>query len=222
MKFHKNILKSFALDLGFIIVMTVLLLFIKNKLQNYLDILKQYGPSLALIDPNTNVLEAQQVLQEVSELANKAILFIIIIPIIVFLLYVIFHGYNFYLLKKKKNYLLKFGLISLPGYAFLIVMLNYLFFDFLSWIILILLFFTAFVFYLQPNKKGFINLLKKYYYVIPGFIGYLVILFFIIFFIIMFYLQTLININMYWLLLLALIFIFGLSWYRYWLVERFG
>jgi len=222
MNFNNKVLKSFLLDLGFVIVITVFALFIKTKLQGYLDLLKQYGPSLALIDPSVNALEAQQVLQEVSGLANKAVFFIILIPVILFLLYVIFHGFNFYLLKKKDNYLLKFGLISLPGYVFLILMINYLFLGSLSWIILILLFFIAFVSYLQPTKKGFILLLKKYYYVIPAFIGYLAILFFIGFFIVLFYLQTLINVYAYWLLVLALIFIFGLSWYRNFLVEKFG
>ena len=201
-----KILKTFGFDLGFFILLAGIAMFLREKIRYYLSVLSTYGSLLNSVNPEQDVVKAQQLLQELSGIADRAVLILLVlVPIAIFLIYCLLQGGSFYFLHKKKNYLLWFSIASLPAYLFLLLMLNYLWLGLLSWIILLVLSFFGFVYYLKPEKKGFLKLIKKW-----------------LIFITFFYLQTLIYEYSYWSLLLALFVIFLFSYYKTWLVEKFS
>src|SRR3989344_8731222 len=120
----QKLIKTFLLDLSYFLLFIFILITSKEKVKSFLLQIQSYSPQLNAIDPNQNILEAQNLISQINSLANNAYLFIfIIIPIIIFVLYVLLQGYGFYLLKKEKNYLIKFTLASLPSFIFFTLLL---------------------------------------------------------------------------------------------------
>src|SRR3989344_5093405 len=182
MKFPKNFFKLLSLDVGFFVVITLLFVFFKAKINSYVSLFQDYSSVLASINPELNPVEAEQALQLVNSLANNALFLFILIPVILFIVYVAFQGGSF-------AFLLGYGM---------------------------------FLLYLQHYWKKVMKLFKKAYVTFPLYLGYAAFFFFIGLFLFYFYLQTIIELYPYWIFAVILILLLGLSWYRLWLVKKFG
>jgi len=221
MKFPKNFFKLLSLDVGFFVVITLLFVFFKAKINSYVFLFQDYSFVLASINPELNPVEAEQALQLVNSLANNALFLFILIPVILFIVYVAFQGGSFAFLQKKKNYLMKFSLITLPVYL-LLVLAAFYGWPVWTWIFIFLLGYGMFLLYLQHDWKKVMKLFKKAYVTFPLYLGYAAFFFFIGLFLFYFYLQTIIELYPYWIFAVILILLLGLSWYRLWLVKKFG
>ena len=214
----QKLIKTFLLDLSYFLLFIFILITSKEKVKSFLLQIQSYSPQLNAIDPNQNILEAQNLISQINSLANNAYLFIfIIIPIIIFVLYVLLQGYGFYLLKKEKNYLIKFTLASLPSFIFFTLLLFnqnlYLL------IITILTFYLSFFLYFKDLSKIKLAFTKIYKY-FPLFLLYLVLSLIILSMLFIFYISLLTEIKYYLLLIIGLIFIFIFSYYKIVLVEK--
>src|SRR3989344_3228309 len=115
----QKLLKTFFLDLSYFLIFIFVLMVSRSKIQQFLLNIQTYGPELNALDPGQNVLEAQNLLNQISSLSNQVYIFMfLIVPLIIFILYVSLQGYSLYLLKKEKYYLIKFSLASLPSFVF--------------------------------------------------------------------------------------------------------
>jgi len=227
----KNVLKVFGADFCFFILIALIIAFLRVKIRGYIGALGGYQTELAALDPSKDLVKAGELLQGLTGIANNVTFLLIIAVVMVFLSYVAFEGLSFSFAnkgniddkRKRKlfSYLLKFSIASLPAYLLLLLMLNYLWINWFSILMLFILGFFGWVGYFKQDKKSFLKLLKNYY-LFPGFLLYLLLMAFVTGFATLFYLERLIGESNYFLLSLAIGFVFLFSLYKYWLVERFG
>src|SRR3989338_840073 len=143
----ETILRTYLLDLGFVFFLGLFLFYAKLKLKSLLTVIYAYAPQINAIDPNVDAAGAQNLIN---------------IPIIIFLVYVIFQGLNFYYLNKKKLYLVYFSFSSLISYI-LFILLIFKGFDLVLSLIFLVIAYLTFLSYFKINEKEYINLLKKSY-----------------------------------------------------------
>jgi hypothetical protein len=215
-----KILKIFPLDLIYFLLFTFVLILSRSWIQQFLLKLRSYAPQLNAINPNSNTIEAQNLITNINSLANNAYLFIfIIIPLIIFIIYILLQGYSFYLLKKEKNYLLKFALVSLPSIIFITLLTFnpniYLF------IITFLTMYLSFFLYFKDLNKIKLAFIKIYKY-FPAFLLYLALSLIIITLLFVSYVTFLTQMNYLLLLIFALIFIIVFSYYKIYLIKLFN
>ncbi len=208
-------IKIFFLDLSYFLLSLIILILAREKIKEILIKIQSYAPELNLVDPNQ--IEAQNLISQISSLANTAYLFIfIIIPIIIFLLYILLQGYSFYILKKEKNYFLKFTLASLPTFVFLILLMFK--YNLYLLIITILSSYLSFFLYFMDLNKIKLAFAKIYKY-FPLYLIFAILSLSIISLFFMSYLIILTKTN-YFLFLFGIIFISLFSYYKIILAEK--
>ena len=116
----KQKLKVILLDFIYFLLFAIILILTKIKLGKILINLKSYGAGLNTFT-SQNVQEVQNLLSQLNSIAINAFIFLfIIIPLISFILYVLFQGLTF---KKEKFSFKRFILISLFPFIALILTL---------------------------------------------------------------------------------------------------
>ena len=112
--FKKLFFKLSITELLFFVLIVLSFVFIQDKVNNY--ILESQSYSNLLESNLENIIEASTNLEFLNNIVQKAYVYsFIIFPIIIFILYILFQGLSYYLLKRnlgyKKNlflYLFKF------------------------------------------------------------------------------------------------------------------
>ena len=167
--------KILIFDILFIIMFLTVFFLIRKSLIVYIGYLQIIQQNLANID-SSNIQEASFLVQSLEKSANRAYLYTFILaPLLFFIMYVILEGFSWKLIKKRgKMYFIKFGLISVPSYVFLLLFLisglkNYVYLAFT----LIFGFFT-FIFYINPKFEIIINAFKRIYLFLPLYIFYII------------------------------------------------
>ena len=217
----ETILRTYLLDLGFVFFLGLFLFYAKLKLKSLLTVIYAYAPQINAIDPNVDAAGAQNLINNIGNAAGTAYTLLIIIPVIIFLVYVIFQGLNFYYLNKKKLYLVYFSVFSLISYI-LFILLIFKGFDLVLSLIFLVIAYLTFLSYFKINEKEYINLLKKSYIMIPVFLGYLGLWLISLSMFFMSLLNYSVNENYIFSLILGLLFLFGVSWYRVLIMKRFS
>lgn len=132
-EFKKKFLYFLLIDTIFFGLLFYFLVFVKNRLKNYLFVLQDYGSELSKIENLTQKdlvtsMKLDIVLRMMDSITSNALLFIyVLIPIILFLLFWIMHWLIFSIIYKNKirelvnlKHFLKFGVISIPFFAIFI------------------------------------------------------------------------------------------------------
>ena len=91
----KNILRTYLLDIGFVVFLGLFLVYAKLRLKGLLVLISTYVPQINAIDPNVNSLAAETLIKDVSNIANTAFIFLIITPVVIFLIY--------FIIKRRKS-----------------------------------------------------------------------------------------------------------------------
>lgn len=213
-------LKIFSLDLSYFLIFLVILLVSRLKIAQLLLTIQSYSPKLTAINPNEDVVGAQNLINELSSLTNHTYLFLfIIIPLIIFLAYVLIQGYSFYLLKKEKNYLLKFSLVSLPSLIFL----SLLIFNPNIYLLIILILTMYFSFFMYFKKFSEIKkMFTKIYKFFPLYLIYLILSLIIISIFFVGYIIINFQPSYFVILIIGITFIMLFSYYKVKLVELFN
>ena len=166
-------LKIFSLNLLFSTSLIFLFLLIKGQIVNYTAFLKSSAPKLmelqtALAQNITiNIADAKSSIELMTKTATNFMFFqYLIMPLLLFALYLIFNSYIFYILSGAadyKAYLKRFILITFPVY--LIFLIVALFFNsFIPIFLFLILVYLTLVLYLnldKPIKKALKELLNK-------------------------------------------------------------
>src|SRR3989344_45364 len=217
----ENIFRTYLLDIGFVLFLGLFLVYAKLKLKSLLTVIYAYAPQINAIDPNVDAVGAQSLINNIGNAAGSAYTLLIIIPIIIFLVYVIFKGLNFYYINKKKLYLVYFSFSSLISYI-LFILLIFKGFNLVLSLIFLAIAYLTFLSYFKINEKEYVNLLKKSYIMIPVFLGYfgLWLISLSMFFVSL--LNYSVNEDYIFSLILGLLFLFGVSWYRVLIMKRFS
>lgn len=218
----ENILRTYLLDIGFVLILGAFLLYAKSRLRDFLVLINSYAPQLNSIDPNIDAATAELLTRNVGDLANNAYIFLIIVPVIVFLIYFIFQGLNFYYLNKKRLYLLYFFVTSLITYVlFILLTLNGL----SNWILILvflLIAYLAFLSYLKIDQIGYLKLLKKSHILFFVFLGYSILWLISLSMFFMGLLNYSVNEDYISFVILGLLFLFFVSSYRIWFMKTFS
>ena len=202
-------IKIFSLDLSYFLLLLTILILAREKIKEILIKIQSFSPQLNLIDPNQS--EAQTLINQINALTNNTYLFIfIIIPIIIFILYILLQGYSFYILNKEKNYFLKFALASLPTFIFLILSI----FKDNLYLLIITIFsgYLSFFFYFRDLSKIRLAFTKIHKY-FPLYLLFLILFLSVISLFFMAYLTALTEIN-YFLFVFGIIFVLIFSYYK--------
>ena len=169
--------KVLVLDILFIIIFIGLFLFVRKNLITYVGSLQVLQEQLENV-VNANVQEASVLAQSLEKSANKAYIYTFILtPILFFLIYTGLQGLSWMAVKKRsKKYILKFSLISIPFYVFLILFLLDL--NKIIYAVLLFIFgYFAFVFYINPEINFVLKSFKRIYLFFPFYILYLILFF---------------------------------------------
>ena len=213
-------LKIFSLDLSYFLIFLIILIVSRLKIAQLLLNIQTYSPKLNAINPNEDVVGAQNLINELGSLTNQAYLVLfIIIPLIIFLVYVLIQGYSFYLLNKEKNYLLKFSLVSLPSLIFL----SLLIFNpniYLLIILILTMYFSFFMYFKKFNKIE--EIFTKFYKFFPLYLIYLILSLIIISVLFVGYIIINFQPSYFIALIIGMIFIILFSYYKIKLVELFN
>src|SRR3990167_1322322 len=140
----ENIFRTYLLDIGFVLFLGLFLVYAKLKLKSLLTVIYAYAPQINAIDPNVDAAGAQNLINNIGNAAGTAYTLLIIIPVIIFLVYVIFQGLNFYYLNKKKLYLVYFSVFSLISYI-LFILLIFKGFDIVLCLVFVVIAFLVFL-----------------------------------------------------------------------------
>ena len=131
--FKKNILPVFIVDILVFLCLFLFFFFSRMKLKTYLTTIQGFSPALTEISQN-EIGGSDQLILNLNQAVNNAFLFaFLIIPIVFFLLYIVFQGLSWHLILKsfrenitKHNflkgyniYIIKFFFINLIPFALL-------------------------------------------------------------------------------------------------------
>ncbi len=213
-----RILKIFFLDFVYFILLLFIVLFSRLQIQSLLSKIQSYAPELNTLN-NQNILDAQGLISQINSLSVQAYLFIfIVIPLIIFILYILLQGYGFYLLKKEKKFLLKFSIINLPVFIFisLLIFIPNVYLFILVMLISYLTFFLHF-----HDKKRIPLTLTKFYKYFPAYLLYLILSLLIIISLFLAYTTFSVQGNYIILLIFSIIFTLLLSLYKIYLFKKF-
>ncbi|MBU0929983.1 MAG: hypothetical protein KJ623_02840, partial [Nanoarchaeota archaeon] len=166
----KDKIKIFSMNVLFFVSLIILFVLIKEQIVNYVTFLRDATPKLAELQTalsqnvTTNIAEAQTTINSITSQASNFMLYqYLLIPLVLFIIWVLFQGNIFFILSKSKNlknYILKFALITIPFCLVTIILFKFLLFN---WIFLIILFFMLYyllILYLNLDKPLKIALKK--------------------------------------------------------------
>ncbi len=133
--FKKNFSVLFLFELGFWFSVFFFLVYVKKKLFDYIAAFNQYSPQLAAIQQaaQENVLDnnaALQALTAIEGTTKDAMFFaFIIVPLVLFILWCLFQGGSWLIIKEKtvknkKSFLWKFVAISFVIFALFVYILK--------------------------------------------------------------------------------------------------
>ena len=192
--FKKKFFYFILIDGLFFISLFLFLNYSRNKIQGYLQSIQQYIPQLnaleSLLQESTavgNLEQSNLLLNNISSVMNKALIFgYFIIPLVIFVLWILFQGLNYKIIFENKTnkildykFFLKFLVITLPFFVILtlaIFQFLFLFSDFvpyyggnlnpnsLLYLVIfgpIILFYLLYIFYSLLNDNGLIKTMKK-------------------------------------------------------------
>lgn len=185
--FKKNFWKFLIIDFAFVFLIFSFTIFSRVKIKQYLALIESYSTEISslqvgLQQESTEALaQLQAVLAQFGPLVDKVAFFaFFIVPSTIFILWIINQTINFSLINKGKwfslKHLLYFALYTLPffilfivlGNALLTLFYSHLFAVMLSWqfylyfILLILTFYLAQVFYSFMFKKHSLFNIRKF------------------------------------------------------------
>lgn len=168
--------KVFVMDILFIIIFIGVFFFIRKSLISYVGVLELLQGNLQSIS-STNIEQASNVIQSLSRSATKAYIYTFILaPLILFLVYVLIQGFSWKIANKRdKTYFLKFGLISIPFYIFLILFSLGSLKSVTYGILIFISGYFAFVFYIHPSLDMIKNSFKKLYLFLPMYLLFIII-----------------------------------------------
>src|SRR3989344_1689911 len=170
----ENILRTFSLDIGFVLFLGAFLILARNKIGNYISQINIYLPQINSINPNIDPAVADILIKDANSIVNNMFIFLFVIPVVVFLIYFIFQGLSFYYFKKERKYLIYFFVTSLFSYIVFILLLTESNFNLFLILISLLFAYLTFLSYLQIKEESYLMLLKKSYVLFFVFLGYLV------------------------------------------------
>ena len=210
----RNLIKTFFLDLTYFLLLTIILILTKIKINEFLARLQTYGSQLNIININQNTQETQSLLSQISSLTNKAYVFLfIVVPLIIFILYIIFQGLTF---KREKFSFKNFILTNLVPFIFLTLAL-FLFNTYL-FILFIITSYLAFVLYFYNLKKLKIAL-TKVYKLFPFYLIYIVLSILITGFFYLSYTRIYISTDFIWIFLFGILLNLLFSYYKIYLMK---
>ncbi len=210
----RNLIKTFFLDLTYFLLLTIILILTKIKINEFLARLQTYGSQLNIININQNTQETQSLLSQISSLTNKAYVFLfIVVPLIIFILYIIFQGLTF---KREKFSFKNFILTNLVPFIFLTLAL-FLFNTYL-FILFIITSYLAFVLYFYNLKKLKIAL-TKVYKLFPFYLIYIVLSILITGFFYLSYTRIYISTDFIWIFLFGILLNLLFSYYKIYLIK---
>lgn len=210
----QKLLKIFFLDLTYFLLLTIILILTRIKVSEFLTQVQNYGTQLNAIDINQDLQFTQNLLSQISSAANKAYVFLfILVPIIIFILYIIFQGLTF---KKEKFSYKNFILISLIPFIFLLLTL--FFFKIYLFILFIITSYLAFVLYFYNIKKLKLAFFKIYK-LFPFYLIYLILPTLVIGFFYLSYTRVYINVDFIWMFLIGILFTLLFSFYKNYLIK---
>jgi len=210
----KKFLKIFFLDLIYFSLFLIIIFLSRSKIKGILENVQSYAPQLNFIN---NTIDTQNLISQINSQVSYAYLFLfIMIPLLIFCIYIIFQGFSFYILKKHKNYILKFALTSFPTFIFFtLLMFNYNFY-----LLIIFLFsgYYSFFSYFSNNLKLFFKKIYKYF---PLYLAYLILSLLTIILLFLSFLSISTKTN-YILILLGIISTLLFSYYKIFLMKLFN
>ncbi|MBS3134271.1 hypothetical protein J4214_03500 [Candidatus Woesearchaeota archaeon] len=174
----KKFLKIFVLDILFVAVLIGLILFIRQNLISYVGSLQVIQGNIESIG-TSNIQDVSVLMTSLEKNANKAFIYAFVIsPLLFYLLYVFIQGMTWSIIKKRsKRFFLKFSLISIPAYVFLVLFLANSFRNIFYGILTFVFWYIAFIFYINPETEMIKKSFRKIYLFLPFFVLYLVIFF---------------------------------------------
>jgi len=111
-------LKTIAIDFIALVLGFLFLIFSRNKMQDYINLIQEYYPQIESLAQGTpSMFELSSLVEGISPIMNKYFFFLYALPVVLFLLFVVSQGINCQLAFRKKinfRYLLYFSLISIP------------------------------------------------------------------------------------------------------------
>jgi hypothetical protein len=135
--FKKNFWKYLLVDAGFVTLIFFLLVYAKQRVENFFILFETYQVQLESIESEVmnqtmnGLLQFEGIINEVSSLVSQTYIFVVfLVPIAIYLLFCVSQSFNFSLAMNKKFnllILLKFFLLGLPFFVVLLVLFNYLF-----------------------------------------------------------------------------------------------
>jgi hypothetical protein len=210
----KKFIKIFFLDLLYFSLFLIIIFLSRAKIQKLFANIQSYTPQLNLIN---STIENQNLISQINSQVTYSYLFIfILIPLLIFAVYILLQGCSFYILKKEKNHFVKFTLVSLPTFIFFtLLMFNY---NFYLLIITLLSSYYAFYSYYKNNLK---LILRKSYKYFPLCLAYLILSLLSIIFLFLSFLSISTKTN-YILIFISLAIIFLFSYYKIFLIKLFN
>jgi len=135
--FKKNFWKYLLVDGGFVALVFFLLVYAKQRVENFFILFETFQAQLEVIEPEvmnqtlTGLLEFESIINEVSALVNQTYIFVVfLIPLVIYLLFCLSQSFNLTLaMNKKFNFFkfLKFFLLGLPFFVVLLFLFDFMF-----------------------------------------------------------------------------------------------
>lgn len=210
----KHKLKIILLDLIYFLLVSIILILTRNITYGFLSDIQAFGGQLNAININEDLLEAQNLLSNLTSVTTKAYIFIFfIIPLIIFIIYIFLQGET---LKKEKFSYKKFTLVSIIPFIFLILGL---FIDSWFFILFLITSYIAFILYFYHYKK--LNLAyKKIYKLFPMYLIYAILPLLILGFFYLAYTRIPISMDFIVIIIFAAIFSLIFSLYKIYLLKK--
>ena len=210
----KHKLKIILIDILYFFLVSIILILTRNITYGFLSRIQTFGGQLNAININENLLEAQNLLSNLTSVTTKAYIFIFfIVPLIIFAIYVLLQGATF---KKGKFSYKNFTLTSIVPFIFLILGL---FIDSWFFILFLITSYIAFILYFYPYKKLDLSY-KKIYKLFPIYLIYTILPLLILGFFYLAYTRMAISMDFIVILVFAVIFSLIFSLYKVYLSKK--
>ncbi len=213
--YKENFIKIFLLDLAFFFFSFLTLMFVKNKIQNYLALLQSYAPQLTTIQEiNATNPETLALVSQLESITRNTLFFAyIIVPLLFLLIFVVTKGFIWKILiseiKNKKRFFFRFSMVTVTAIILFTLltfpsMSNASFFNYLDIsiikIIVLSLFISYFASVIYSNLNGHSSFysiikssiaksIKKIYIILPVFLLFYVLSLALIFLLLSFFIS---------------------------------
>jgi hypothetical protein len=210
----KKYAKPFTLDLLFFLLSFVFILLTKLKITSFLIEINSYSPQLEVLQLTQNTEEAYLILQSLNSVVAKAFVFVLLLPVLLFIIYTLTQSFTF---SKQKDYFKKFSIFTLVPFVLLLLAL---FYSSISLFILsFLTYYLTFLLYFKFDKNHLIKLLKKFYLTFPLFLVYVLLIVLILFFLTL-SLFAFFNFAFFFIPIIVLILIYLFTIYKQFLIKK--